>query len=134
MEKATTVGVSLRLIGDIYDTDKVSSELKMQPTKKWSQGDPIRSTGKHYGYTAWIFNIGTDETIDVNSQIKKLKDVFETKDGILLKLKDEFDLELSIDVVIIVSGDEFPAIYLDEEVINFSARIGARVDFDVYLN
>ena len=39
----------------------------------------------------------------------------------LVKLKKEFDLEISIDVAIVVEKDELPAIYMDSEVVKFVA-------------
>ncbi len=130
----TNIKVSLRVIGDTYDTDEISKELCIKPTKTLKKGEPIRTTGKHYDYTAWIYGIEACETLDVNAQLSNLRECFVDKVDKLVKLKKEFDLEISIDVAIVVEKDELPAIYMDSEVVKFVAGLDARIDFDLYIN
>lgn len=130
----TNIRVFLRVIGDIYDTDMISKELRLEPTRTWRKGEPIRTTGKYYDYTAWIYGIEACETLDVNVQLSNLQDRFVDKVEKLARLKKALDLEISIDVAIVVENNELPAIYLESEVVKFIAGLDARIDFDLYIN
>lgn len=130
----TNVGASFRIMGDRYDTAEISRELGITPTITWNMGDQIRNTGKEYKYTAWIFDIEPEETLDINDPLKKLESIFSPKSEILCRLKERYHLEYSIDLVIVIEKQSPPAIYLDSSSVHFAAAIDARFDMDTYVN
>lgn len=133
MEK-TNVRVDFRIMGDNYDIWDISNALKIEPTQFWSIGDDIRQTGKKREYTCWILSTGYEETLDINTQLIKIEELFINKTILLKELKERNYLSYSIDVIIKIENEEVPAIYLETEIIQFAANIGARFDFDTYVN
>jgi len=121
-------------MGDNYDIWDISNALKIEPTQFWSIGDDIRQTGKKREYTCWILSTGYEETLDINTQLIKIEELFINKTILLKELKERNYLSYSIDVIIKIENEEVPAIYLETEIIQFAANIGARFDFDTYVN
>ncbi len=130
----TNVRVDLRIMGNEFDVQVISNEIGILPTMSWNIGDHIRDTDKVRTYTAWIFSTGAEETMDVNTQLRKIENRFLSKASMLCKLKKEYNLEICIDIVIIIENQSPPAIYLDSSIINFASNIDARFDIDTYIN
>ena len=61
----TQIGVSLRIMGEVFDIEKLTEQLGVLPSETWYKGDLIRNTGKRRTYTAWIYNIDRLETLDI---------------------------------------------------------------------
>lgn len=132
--KKTNVRVDFRIMGDEFDINLITESLDILPSDSWKIGDEIRKTGKKRAYTAWIYSTGYEETLDINTQIKKIESLFLTRTDTLCDLKKQYNLDFSIDIVIVIEDKEPPAIYLDHSIINFAAGINARFDFDTYVN
>ena len=130
----SNVRVDFRIIGDNFCITQISDVLKISPTQYWSVGDEIRNTGKFRKYTCWIFSTGYEETMDINTQLIIILNSFAHKSDILSSLKKQYELDYSIDIVVIVERGEVPAIYLEPLTLKFAAKIGARFDFDMYIN
>ncbi|MCM1231892.1 MAG: DUF4279 domain-containing protein [Clostridium sp.] len=130
----TNVRVELRIMGDEFDVSAISKELGVAPTETWNNGDYIRNTKRKRSYTAWIFSTGAEETLDINTQLKKIEAVFFPKEATLCRLKEQYNLEFSIDIVIVIENQSPPAIYLDSPMIHFASHIGAGFDMDTYVN
>ena len=81
-----------------------------------------------------MYSIGEEETLDINTQLKKLEDVFLPKEDILCRLKSKYNLDFSIDIVIYIENQSPPAIYLESPIIEFAANLGARFDMDTYVH
>ena len=133
MEK-TSIKVSLRIMGDNYSIQNITNRLGIYPSESWNKGDYIRDSKRKRTYTAWIYNIDAIETLDINVPIKKFERLFLLKTKEISKLKKEYNLDISIDFVIIIENEEPPAIYFEEQFIKFASEIGARFDIDTYIN
>ena len=125
---------SLRIMGECFDVHKITEVLEVCPDETWNKGDFIRNTGKKRTYTAWIYNTELLESPDLNMSVKQIMEVFGEKADKIILLKNEFDLEISLDFVIVIEDKEPPAIYFDVDFINFASKIGARIDIDTYVN
>lgn len=130
----TNVLVDFIITGDDYDINEISTLLKIEPNKYWKKGEAIRHTGKNRTYTGWIFSTGYEETLDINTQLKKIEYLFQDKSDILIELKTKYKLEYCVEIVIKINHNEIPAMYLETEMINFASAIGASFDFDTYIN
>lgn len=130
----TNIRVDIRIMGDSNDINEITEALNISPTNYWRKGDTIRNLSKRRTYTAWIYSTGSEETLNVNTQIKKIEKIFIPKADILYKLKSLYDLEFSLDVIIIIENEEPPAIYLESSIIQFAARLDAKIDIDMYVN
>ncbi|MCH1939866.1 DUF4279 domain-containing protein [Holdemania massiliensis] len=130
----TNVKVSLRFIGEDYDIQEITDTLNIIPSESWNKGEPIRNSGKKRTYTAWIYSLDAIETLDVCEQAKKIEKVFSPKGEKIATLKKKYNLDVSVDFVIIIENEDVPAIYFDASFIEFAAKIGARFDLDTYVN
>ena len=74
------------------------------------------------------------ESLNINTSIKQIKEVFFQKVDKIVALKNLYDLDISIDFVIVIENEEPPAIYFDPDFIKFAAEIGAKFDIDTYIN
>lgn len=64
----TNIGMSLRIMGDEYNVQEVTEELNIHPTATWHKGENVRKTGRKYLYTAWIYDIKAEETLDIGKR------------------------------------------------------------------
>lgn len=70
-----------------FDTDAVTSELKIDPTSVTKKKDPVPRS------TTWKFEIVAGEDIDLVSPLTTLMDLFEPKIQIIKNLKRDLKLE-----------------------------------------
>ena len=130
----TNIGASLRIMGDNFDVKRITDVLEVCPSETWNKGDRIRKTGKSYTYTAWVYNTEPIESLSIKTSIKQIEEVFRQKADKIVTLQKLYDLDISIDFVIIIENKEEPAIYFEPDFIRFAAEIGARFDIDTYIN
>ena len=52
----------------------------------------------------------------------------------MVSLRNVYDLDISIDFVVIIEKQEPPAMHFDLDFIKFAYEIGARIDIDAYVN
>ena len=72
----TNVRVDIRIMRDNYNTEEITKVLGVTPTITWNVGELINNTNKRHSYTAWVFSTGVEETLDINTQLKKLNKHF----------------------------------------------------------
>jgi len=130
----TNIRASLRIMGECFDVQKITNALEVIPSCIWNKGELIRDSGKRRTYTAWIYNTKIIESLDINTSAKQIGELFYSKVDDLVALKKQYELDISIDFVIVIENKEPPAIYFDHEFIKFVAKIGARLDVDTYVN
>lgn len=131
--KKTTVMVEFAIFGDDFSPDAVTEKLSTKPTQCWMKGEPIRDTVIVRKETNWSISTGYEESWDINDQLKKLVEFMETKRSDLKELKRIYNLEYKFFIVINVENNEKPAIYLENDMIEFANDIKAWFDFDLYI-
>lgn len=130
----TNIKASLRIMGEYFDVQRITDTLGIVPSRTWNKGDPIRDSRKKRTYTAWIYNTENVESLNINTSIKQIEDLFYSKVDEIIALRKQYELDISIDFVIVIENEEPPAIYFKPEFIRFAAEIGARFDVDTYVN
>lgn len=130
----TNIKASLRIMGEYFDVQRITDTLGIVPSRTWNKGDPIRDSRKKRTYTAWIYNTEIVESLNINTSIKQIEDLFYSKVDEIIALRKQYELDISIDFVIVIENEEPPAIYFKPEFIRFAAEIGARFDVDTYVN
>lgn len=131
----TNVNIEFVITGESFDPNLISTNLGVSQEGFYQKGDRIstRAGGIIRDETCWFYSVGYNETYDVNDQMGKLLDVFESKEGILIKMKEEKNLEYKLVVSIRVENGEIPSIYFCQRVISFSNMINADIDIDINL-
>lgn len=115
--------------GDYFDTKKITEELDIEPTSVMIKKEPVPKS------TAWKYQIDAGNEIDLESYLKKLIDIFEPKTKIINGLKEKYDLTTRIQFVIDIDinpESSTPYFGLNNRTVEFLAKTGTEVDFDLY--
>lgn len=129
----TNILVEFNIIGDDYDIGLISEQLDIKPTEYYKKGDKIGNKEIKRKETCWTISSGYEISLDINNQLEKILSLIKPKRNILNKLREQFQLDYKFIIVIRVEGNQSPAIYLEQEVIEFANDIKADFDFDLYI-
>lgn len=130
----TNVRASLRIMGEDFDIQEVTEMLDISPSETWRKGDFVRNTKRLRTYTAWIYNTEVLETLNICALTEQINLIFSPKVDKIAFLKKEYDLDISIDFIVVVENDDPPSIYFESDFIKFASKIGAQFDIDMYIN
>lgn len=128
--------VEFRIIGDDFNPEIFTSALSIKPTNSWKKGDEYINQSNLLSikkFSNWEISSGKENSLDMGKQIYKVLDKLIGKEEILVNLKEQYDIDYTIDVVIEVENAQTPAVYLETKAIKFANDIGATFDFDVYV-
>jgi hypothetical protein len=129
------VHVTFRLVGEDFDTDEITRQLDILPTKsrKKNQSPKVLiENGNAFAY--WIFRTEDVESSFVSEEFKKLRDLLSDKKEIILQLCEKYSLETQIDVVISASLESIPEIFLEKEDIEFASFLETGIGFDLSID
>jgi len=114
---------------DYFDTEKVTAELNIEPTSVMIKKEALPKS------TAWKYKIVAGSKMDLESYLQKLIDIFEPKSKIINQLKEKYHLTTRIQFVIDIDinpESSTPYFGLNKRVVDFLAKTGTEVDFDLY--
>jgi hypothetical protein len=114
---------------EYFDTEKITNELDIEPTSVMIKKEPVPKS------TAWKYQIDAGNEIDLESYLEKLIDIFKPKVEIINRLKNKYDLTTRIQFVIDIDVNpesSTPYFGLNKKAIDFLAKTGTEVDFDLY--
>ncbi|HEX9976257.1 MAG TPA: DUF4279 domain-containing protein [Dehalococcoidales bacterium] len=126
----------------VRDKKSSSEERPRSPVKltgkdlKYLELNPhlVRTrTGAVRRFNNWEISTGYEESNDINIQLTRIFDLLKNKVSVLNELRDAYNLQFRIDVVVIVENGEKPAMYFDHWFIDFVHEIEAEVDIDLYI-
>ncbi|CAM4395764.1 DUF4279 domain-containing protein [Paenibacillus alkaliterrae] len=125
------VSVEFSIIGNTFDPNIITDTILVNPTGFYLKGEIIRGIEKKE--TCWFLSTGYEETLDVKEQFKKILRVIKDKTNDFNQLKSQYNLDYKFFIVIGIEQNQTPAIYLDNEIIEFANGIKAEIDFDLYI-
>ena len=114
---------------EYFDTKKITEELNIEPTSVMIKKEPVPKS------TAWKYKIDAGNEIDLETYLEKLIDIFEAKTQIINILKEKYNLTTRIQFVIDIDinpESSTPYFGLNKRTIEFLAKTGTEVDFDLY--
>ncbi|MCC7522133.1 MAG: DUF4279 domain-containing protein [Flavobacteriaceae bacterium] len=114
---------------EYFDTKKITEELNIEPTSVMIKKEPVPKS------TAWKYQLDAGSEIDLKKYLAKLIDVFEPKIDIINGLKEKYNLTTRIQFVIDIDINpetSTPYFGFNKRVIDFLAKTGSEVDFDLY--
>ncbi|MEF3080586.1 DUF4279 domain-containing protein [Winogradskyella poriferorum] len=114
---------------DYFDTEKVTQELNIEPTSVMIKKESVPKS------TAWKYQIDAGTDIDLETYIEKLIDIIEPKIEMINGLKEKYDLTTRIQFVIDIDinpESSTPYFGLNKRTVEFLAKTGTEVDFDLY--
>lgn len=115
--------------GDLFDTNKVTQEMGIEPTSVMIKKDPRPKT------TAWYYKINAGSDIDLKTYLARLLDIVESKIDVINRLKKEFNLNTRLQFVVFIDFNpniSTPYFGLDKRAIDFLGKTGTETDFDLY--
>lgn len=122
-----------QITGD-FEPDIISDMLNLKPEKTWKIGDK-RQDGKAFDFAHWRFGTCDKYDILVENQMQKTIAPLLSKTDILKKIKQDFDVELTLIVVPTVRFDEpAPCLAPSLEVMQFCCATGTEIDIDLYIS
>jgi hypothetical protein len=129
----TKVMVEFEISGDKFDPNALTELLGINPTETRKKGEPGRLKHIVNKHSIWLYSTRYKESNDVGTQLKDIFDIFKDKTAILKEIKNNYDVEMGICVVIKVENKEPPAMSFRRWFMKFLHEIDADVDFDMYI-
>ncbi|MBS4172758.1 DUF4279 domain-containing protein [Bacillus sp. FJAT-49736] len=129
-------------LGDEFPLEIVTNILGIQPTETYKKGDILNSPDnpnltptkiRRRTETDWTFSTGYQVSYDINIQLEIILKTLNGKTQQLKELKENYDLEYIIMVVIQVENNESPSMYLQKDIIDFVSAIQGEIHFDLYI-
>jgi len=114
---------------EYFDTEKITKELNIKPTSVMIKKEPVPKS------TAWKYQIDAGNEIDLESYLEKLIENLEPKIDIINELKEKYILTTRIQFVIDIDinpESTTPYFGLNKRTVDFLAKTGTVVDFDLY--
>lgn len=121
----------LTLVGDVYDTERVTELMKITPDSIRKKGEPV---GKNpsFGFTEWSLESGEMELDNVQAAINAIMEKVPCTPEIMRQVADETSAEWNLLIVVYFYGGQLPNLSLSSDTIRFAEHIGAVIGFDRY--
>ncbi|EYE87733.1 hypothetical protein Q428_11940 [Fervidicella metallireducens AeB] len=129
----TKVKVEFVIVGDEFNPGLVTEKLQINPNEYWVKGDDIKGRNIKRKDSCWIIGTEYEESSDINNQIIKVLNKIQDKKSNLCELGEYFNLEYILLIIINIEENEKPAIYFENEVIQFMNDIKGKIDIDLYI-
>ena len=128
----TNVRSEFVVTGDWFSPEEFTQELQVIPDRICKKGEKIHGD-KTWEFNRWEIFTEYEESCDINEQLGGILCRLNDKRELLIKLKEKMDLDYVFDFVVNIKNHEVPAIYFEQEFIDFCGDIGADIDVDTYV-
>lgn len=115
--------------GQFFDVNKITEELKIQPTKTRIKKEPVPKA------TSWQYRIDAGKKEDLRDEISEIVTMFYPKIPVILKLKEDLGVNTRLQFVLDIDVNpsaSTPCFFLNKKIIDFLGRTETEVDFDLY--
>ncbi|MDC7124161.1 MAG: DUF4279 domain-containing protein [Spirochaetales bacterium] len=125
--------VKLLLIGEGFAPKDISKKLNIEPSTTWLKGDlkkdrKIEIKRKDNG---WIFSLEPEKTFDLDKEIIKVLNCFESKKDELLSIQKEYGLKFRLQCEIFTE-DQYPSIWLTNDLLILITKFGFDLNISIY--
>ncbi|GLI10872.1 hypothetical protein YDYSG_69080 [Paenibacillus tyrfis] len=128
----TNVLVKFIITGDRFPIDEITEKLKVQPKAFFLKGQKGKYVERKE--TSWYISTEYEESLDINDQLNKIIDLLINRRNELVDLKIKYQLSYLFSIVINIKEKQAPAVYLEQDVIEFANYIKAEFDIDLYIS
>ena len=129
----TNIKSEFRVLGDFFSPEEFTEEIQIKPDRIYKRGEKIDGGPALRKCSTWELFTECEESLDINEQLKKVTCKLIDKRDLLRRLKEQMDLIYVFDFAIYIENKEAPAIYFEQEFIDFCRDIGAVIDVDTYV-
>lgn len=130
--KNTNVRAIFVIYGECFPIEEVTKILNINPSCTYKKGEILRAVPMKEN--CWKIETETIETFDAEEQLDKILKLLISKEKELLEIKRLYDVEFKFDTVIEVEDKDFNGVRLEPNFIQFAARIGAIIEYNMYIN
>ncbi len=131
---STQIKVEFNLIGENFSPENFTKQLGINPTLTYVKGEKVHNRKNLYRKECcWEYSTENEESLDVSLQFNKIVKIVQPKINVIKLLVKENDLKAKLCIIINI-GDITPAIYLEQEHIEFLHKMNATLDIDCYVN
>lgn len=140
--KRTNAYAELNIAGKRLDAVRASEELEMEIDCVRKRGDyssqrentvSIKIASQNDAVSIWTYKTTERETEELADQLDELIAVFNNKIDKLIQIKRNYNCEINICLVLYNHQKSLPGISLSQKQIQFLEKIGATMDYDIYL-
>ena len=121
----------LTLIGDEFDVDYVSKEMKMDPDEIRKKDEILRN-GSLFGHTEWGLETRLEIGDEVEPVLRQLINRTISNVDTMRKLSKELHAAWHI-LILLKVYNASPAIILPLDILQYAVEIGAGIGFDTYV-
>lgn len=133
--KRNQIEVSLRIVGFECQPEEITQELGIQPTKVWQKGEQRNARGiMRNKQNGWGISSGIGRHKGFEHHMDALMMLIEPHLSSFTRVCNQYHTELSCAVYMYYdNGESIPWLGFDKRAVEFLHRIGAVVDFDMYV-
>jgi len=130
------VKVEFCIVGDNFVPKEITELLRVFPTVSYCKGDkfmggPEKNIPMKRKECCWRLETEYINTIDVDSEIRKVYDLLRDKREVFNEIKSRFSVMYKF--VIVIYFDDNPILSIERDIVKFAAEIDASFDFDTYI-
>ncbi|EAY30840.1 DUF4279 domain-containing protein [Microscilla marina] len=131
---SNNIRLELTIFGDAFDLNELTSLITIKPTKTYLKGEVVKGYNKTIKRKemSWSYSIPPLDTLYFEEYANKLLDKFESKAASLKGFLLKNNLKMKLFVVLEISGDQTPALYLNNRFLNFINDLEGEIDVDIY--
>lgn len=119
---------------DDFPLEVVTERLGIQPTTAWKVGERVNTISPRvHFFTSWKYGTESIETLDSDDVLHPIFNKFKDKTETINQLKNEFNLNVKIAMVISMIDGHSPGLGINPEFSAFAAAINAPIDIDMYV-
>lgn len=120
-------------IAGTFEPDEITARLGLRPDRQWRIGD-LRKNGTAYDFASWTFGrCDRYEIITAEQMLQTIAPLL-AKTDILYRIKQEYDVSLTLEVVPTVHpGESTPCLAPTVQIMQFCLESGTELDIDLYV-
>jgi hypothetical protein len=128
--KNMNIDVKFCIIGDGVDPDVITGKLGVEPTERFTWRENADSLKGKEENSIWSLSCGGENSINLDEQLAKIRNVFSDKIDTLNYIKSKYNLSYEVCAAASSYDCHTPGWYADPAGVSFLGSIGAELDID----
>ena len=133
MMKTNEGSVYFDLDGDEFNHDELTKFLGIDPSRIVVKGETVSGRQPKKSYWQLSTENVVNDYIDIYEMASSIIYKLKAKKDLIVEAKSKFNLTARLEVVLMISSNEKPAIGFEVGTIKFLSEVGALIDIDTYV-
>lgn len=131
----TTIIVEFNVIGNYFETERLSQNLQITPTESYEKGEVNSNSSLNLTHGETVWNLSEKETgYYAEVPIKKIINRLKEHQDFLRSFKQNNDVSYLLRVICNIENEQVPVIEFSTLTIDFINQIGGEIDICTYLS